>query len=294
MEPTDSLPRSRDALLRESKDHVAIETMALCRELRIRALVGGGPVLSAQGLISPGVAPSASLVIDPASIRHLYLALRARGWRDAPASRRFRVLPSARLSLVRDGVRAGLILYSVIPGFFADPEETFDLLWERHRVVPLRGSTVPVLGRVSSAILASHEGLDGRSSRARSNFDFYVKQFRIVLDDRERAALVELIRKVGGCAEMSALLEALGVEPCAFTLPSLAYVQWRLQVDEASDQVRRTLALLELAKHGRARLRASEPRRARSFRDLVVSLTSAPATLRAIVGARRRWRAGFD
>ena len=43
----------------------------------------------------------------------------------------------------------------------ADPEDTFDLIWERHKEVPLRGHSVRALGRVASAILASHDGLDG-------------------------------------------------------------------------------------------------------------------------------------
>jgi hypothetical protein len=295
MEPSDeAAQRSRADLLRESKDHIAIETIELCRELSIRAMLGGGPVLTSNGLMSPAVAKNASIVVDPASIRHLHGALREHGWRDVAPSGRYRILPSARLTLVHSDEPAGLILYSAIPGFFADPEETFDLIWERHKEIELRGQTVRVLGRVVSAILASHDGLDGRASRQRSNFEYFVEQFRVVLNDHERAVVGDMVAKMGGCAEMRRLLEAIGVAPCAFTLPSSAYVQWRLQVHpaEVTDQLKRAIALLELAAPGRAMLRQSTSGAWRPT-DVGRSLCSLPGTLRSIFGAKRRWRETF-
>jgi hypothetical protein len=118
-DPTPS--KVRDALLRESKDIVAVETIEVCRELHIRAMLGGAPVLNSHGLLTPMVSQNASIVVDPASIRHLRSALLGNGWRDANPRQTFRILPSARLVLARDSDPAGLILYSVIPGFFADP-----------------------------------------------------------------------------------------------------------------------------------------------------------------------------
>jgi hypothetical protein len=275
--------------VRESKDHVAIETLALCRELDIRAMVGGAPVLSVHGLMSPVISHNASIVVDPASIRQLHSVLLGRGWRDVKARPGSQMLPPARLRLAHDDELAGLMLYSVIPGFFADPGATFDLIWERQMEIPLRGVMVRALGRVSSAVLASQDGLDGRASRQRSNFDYYVQQFRVLLTERERPIIVDLIRKAGGCAEMSALLEALEVEPCAFTLPSIPYVQWRLQVSEVSNQTRRVLAFLELAPHGRQMMRRSKTGQPGSLGDVWTSVTSLPATFNAIFGARRRW-----
>jgi hypothetical protein len=290
MEPMVTAPSVIEVALRESKDRVAIAALELCKQLHIRAMVGGGPVLTTHGLMSPSVSQNASLVVDPASIRNLHAALRDAGWQDARVRRGVQILPAARLTLVRDEEVAGLILYSVIPGFFADPEATFDLIWERHKEIPLRGTTVRALGRVASAVLASHDGLDGRASRQRSNFDYFVQQFRQVLDARERGVVVDLIRNMGGCAEMSLLLIALGVEPCPFTLPSVPYTQWRLQVTEVSDQTRRALALLELAPHGRQMMYRSKSGRLRSFSDVVVMFAGLPQTFAAIFGARRRWR----
>ena len=191
---------------------------------------------------------------------------------------------------MHDDEVAGLNIYPFIPGFFADPEETFDLIWERHKEVPLRGHQVRALGRINSAILASHDGLDGRASRARSNFDYFVAQFSRVLNQKERESTVDLIRRMGGCAEMNRLIRALGSEPCAFTLPSEAYVQWRLQIVDVSDQVRRAVALLELGRDGRKMLYASKSGRPQSFHDVVLSIVRLPRTFVDIFGSHRRWR----
>ena len=285
--PTSS--KARDALIRESKDLIAIEVIELCRDLHIRAMLGGGPVLNVHGLIAPRVSQFASIVVDPASIRHLRSALLGLGWHDENPRDSFRLLPSARLVMRRSSEPAGLILYSVIPGFFADPEAVFDMVWERHKEVPLRGHTVRALGRINSAILASHDGLDGRASRARSNFDYFVQQFSRLLSPRDRAVAVELIRKMGGCAEMNRLIVALGETPCEFTLPSVGYAQWRLSIAEPTEQMRRALALLELGPDGRKQLYKGKSGRPHSVRDVVVSLTGLPKTVVAIVGSRRRW-----
>lgn len=292
--PDATSSKARDALIRESKDHIAISVIELCKELRIRAMLGGGPVLNAHGLLAPGISRFASIVVDPASIRHLRRALLARGWYDANPPRMARILPSARLALKHPDEPAGLILYAVIPGFFADPEATFDLIWERHKEVPLRGHTVRALGRINSAILASHDGLDGRASRARSNFDYFVDQFSRVLDAREIAITVRLIREMGGCAEMNRLIIALGEQPCEFTLPSMGYTQWRLQITDPTDQMRRALALLELGPDGRKLMYASESGWPTSARDIIVGLVRLPKTLVTIFGARRRWAQSLD
>jgi hypothetical protein len=240
--------------------------------------------------MTPLVSRYVSIVVDPASLRHLRKSLLERGWHDSPGSRRYRILPSARLSLRHPDELATLILYAVIPGFFADPEATFDLIWERNKEMPLRGHTVRTLGRINSAILASHDGLDGRSSRARSNFDYFVDQFSRLLNKREIEVAVDHIRRMGGCAEMNRLILALGEQPCEFALPSIAYAQWRLQItSEPTDQMRRALALIELGPDGRRRLYESKSGRPRNIRDVLLSVVFLPKTFAAVFGAKRRW-----
>ena len=287
--PTETEAKLRVALLRDHKDQMAVEVLNICRERRIRALAGGGSILTAQGLISPNVSSTLSLVVDPASSRHLVAALREIGWRDVRGRRRFRILPSMKLTLVNDRWIAALNIFSVLPGFFADPEATFDLLWERRRLVPIRGEQIPGLDRLASAVLASHNSLDGRGPHASTHSDFFAEQFRAALSDRERADLAELVRAVGGGAEMSSFLASLGITPVEFTLPSEAYVSWRLRIDESTDQIRRAVAVLDMPPHARRQLYLSGSGRPRSVKDVGGMIASLPNTLRAILGAKKRW-----
>jgi hypothetical protein len=111
-----------------------------------------------------------------------------------------------------------------------------------------------------------------------------------VLSSQDRTSAVDLIRKMGGCAEMNRLILAMGEQPCAFTLPSVAYVQWRLQITDVSDQVRRAVALLELGRDGRQLLYSSKSGRPQTLRDVVLSIVGLPRTAVDIFGSQRRWR----
>jgi hypothetical protein len=276
------------ALLREQKDLLSLEIMALCRRMRIRILAGGGSVLTAQRLISPRVSRTLSLLVDPASSQDLYRALRSEGWRVIRQSRSPRILPPMGRMLVHDEWMAQLVLYAVIPGFFADPETSFDLLWERRRAIPIRGELIAGLDRLASAVLASHNNL-GHSELSKHNSDFFAEQVREALDDTEKRELTGLVRRLGAGAEMRDLLDAAGLEPVEFALPSREYVRWRLQVNDVSDQLKRAVALLELPRSGRRDLYDSKSGRPHTSSDWGQTFSSLPGTFGAVLGARRRW-----
>lgn len=287
MSTTDDSKR-RQLLLREHKDQMAVAIVELCREYHIRALVGGGSVLTAQGIITPSVAPFLSVVVDPASNRHLIAGMEERGWIHLPASRRG-ILPPVKQVFSHPSWSAGLSLFTVIPGFFADPETTFDLLWERRREIPLRGTTIPGLDRLASAVLASHNSLDGRGPHASSHSPYFAEQFNAVLTPAERVDLRGLIFQLGAGAEMSAFLQSLGIQPVAFEMASDEYVKWRLKVTATNPQIGRAVAMLDLPSHGRRELRRSRSGHPRTIADMVTSVRLLPGTARAIFGARRRW-----
>ena len=282
--------RISSAMLRDQKDQILLEVSGLCRALRIRALAGGGGVFAAQGLIAPAVSSSVSFVVDPASFRHLVTSLREQGWVKRMPPRSLSPLPPAMTTLHHPDWAAGLVLHSVIPGFFGDPEETFDLLWERAADLAVRGTRVPSLDRVATAIFAVHDGLTGRGrSRASSNFAFFAQQFRVALTDDERAELSALVHQVGGLEEMRPLLQALDIKVGALVLPSDAYARWRLALDEVTDDVRWVLGFFELPPACRVEMIGSFWAGARSPRRSLRALGRLPATTRAILGARKRW-----
>jgi hypothetical protein len=282
---------SRDALLRQEKDIIAVEVMALSERLKIRILFGGGSILTAQRLISPSVSRGLSMVVDPASELDLVAELRANGWQTVAQPRKPHMLPPIRLQFEHRDFTARLNLFSVIPGFFADPEATFDLLWERRREIPLRGEQIAGLDRLASAVLASHNSINDQGQHASTVSAFFADQMRHALDEDEQAELRDLVQRLGAGAEMASFLESLGMEPVEFALPSREYVRWRLSVDDSTDQVKRAVALLELTPHGRAALFSSSSGRPHSATDVWHSVARLPSTVRAVAGSRRRWSA---
>jgi hypothetical protein len=276
------------AQVRAAKEQILLAVHEACLPLRIRMLAAGGDVFVARGLITPVVSPVLSLIVDPASVRHLVEQLARLGWWRMPGVGG--LLPSGVVRLQHPDFVAGLRLYSVITGFFADPEETFDVLWERREHLAVRGVVVPSLDRISTAIFATHDGLEGRIPAAKSHFDFYVTQFRAALSADERTELGMLVRRVGGVEEMRPLLTALDIEPGPFVLPSAAYASWRLDADTVSDQVRWLLAFIEVRPGRRRELMSLAAAVSRSPRQVWASLVAAPVTLRLILRARRASR----
>ena len=283
--------RVTSALLRDQKEQILLEVSGLCRALHIRALAGGGGVFAAQGLIAPAVSKAVSLVVDPASFRHLVTALQDKGWVKQRPARSLSPLPPAMTTLRHPGWVAGLALHSVIPGFFGDPEETFDLLWERSAVISVRGTSVPALDRVATAIFAVHNGLTGRGRRPSrtGNFEFFAGQFRTALSDDERAELSTLVHQVGGLEEMRPLLHALEIEVGPIMLPTESYARWRLSLDEVTHDVRWVLGFLELPAACRVEMTVAFWSAARSPRVVAGALVRFPNTVRGIFGARSRW-----
>ncbi|MCU1534569.1 MAG: hypothetical protein JWR53_1050 [Glaciihabitans sp.] len=276
--------------LREDKDTIALLVTERCVALRIRALIGGGPVFLRNRLITPAVSPLVSLIVDPASAPHLIRALRGAGWHEKRAPR-FRVLPTMSTIFTHDDCIAALRIFTVIPGFFADPEEVFDRLWERSQPVNIRGQNVPGLDRIATAIFATHDRLDGRRQRNGTQFHFFANQFKALLSQTEREDLGALVQAMGASEEMRPLLDELDIQPGPLVLPSEGYARMRLAVDSVTLQTRWALALLELPGHRRWALARSYLAQKDASRARFERLAQLPHTLAALAGSRRRWTA---
>ncbi|NEM90989.1 hypothetical protein [Galbitalea soli] len=289
MDPTSaSIRRAPDAVRRDQKDQIILRVAALTDELRMRSLAAGGSVLTSHGIITPRISPTVSFVVDPGSVGHLAAVLRERGWHTVSSGRR-RLLPSMRLALGHPDFAPTLSLFSVLPGFFADPEDVFDLMWDDRSAVRVRGTTVRALSRLFSAILAVHDSLDGRLQRGATHFDFFAEQFSRVLSAEERARLGAVVKRAGACMEMRPLLISLGVEPCPFVLPSDEYVRWRLQTATPTDQARRLVALVDLPRGTRRQLYRLSSSPPLTPADVVRNARELPRTIRTVRAAHRRW-----
>lgn len=239
---------ARGAALRAIKDRLIVHLCGRLAEHELRALVAGGIVFPAHGLISPRLSRSVSLIIAPTDLAPFIGTLEATGWVVDHGHRFLAPLPSAVTHLSHDEWETGINLHSIIPGFFVDPEMTFEVLWENRSVIEIGGVAVSALDKLSTVIFAAHDRLAGDRTRPNldSNLEYFLKQFRRALSARECRNLEDRVRMVGGGQELRSLLEGLGLDPGPIVLPSDEYTMARLHLARATMADCCLLGVLEL------------------------------------------------
>jgi hypothetical protein len=272
------LPESADfARVRADKSRVLAAVADLAAHHRIRVLAAGGPVFAAQGLISPHLSRTASVIVDIASLDEFTALLFRAGWKLSPMVTRAAALPSAALALEHDAWIVDLNIYTAFPGFYADPKRVFAVLWARRRLLILFETKVMILDRLATVIMAVHDRIGPQSWSAKAqNYDRYlIDQFRMELRPKEREELYELVRSLRATEPMRPLLTALGIDGGPITLPDESYARWRLAVPSAGPATRTLLALAE----------CPPPRR---LHQSLRVLRQSPSTVaRAILGSPR-------
>ena len=227
---------ARGVALRAVKDRLIVSLRATLAENDLSALVAGGIVFPAHSLISPRLSRAVSLIVAPADHPDLVNALERDGWTVEHGHRFVSPLPSSVTRLRHVDWDAGVNLHSVIPGFFGDPERTFDLLWENRSIIEIGGVAVAALDRVSTVIFAGHDRLAGDRTRPNpeSNLDYFLRQFRSALSVRECRELERRVHAFGGGQELGRFLEGLGLEAGPLVLPSDEYTMARLGLDRVT------------------------------------------------------------
>ena len=239
---------ARGVALRASKDRLFTMVAREAAGRGLRALAGGGNVFAIHGLISPRISRAVSFIIAPSDLPALIEQMRSRGWVVESSRRFFSPLPSAIISMTHEGWPCVLRLHSVIPGFFADPESTFDTLWDRRSSTELHGVDVQILDKIATVVFAAHDRLFGDRSRPSTDtsLEFFLDQFQRALTTRECRQVFELVQDVGGTLELRPLLEGLGLETGPTRLPADDYVRQRLALDTVTCADGSLLAFIEL------------------------------------------------
>ncbi|WP_349898915.1 hypothetical protein [Parafrigoribacterium soli] len=288
------LPEGDDvARIRVDKTRVLALVAKLAAERGIRVLAVGGPVFAAQGLISPRLSRSASVIVDIATFDDFMTAVLESGWRLSPLVRRPAMLPSVVLVLQHPDHVVKLDVYTAFPGFYIEPKRAFAILWSRRQVLTLHGTKVQILDRLSMVIMAVHDRLGPQSWSAKEHsYDRYlIEQFRLALKPQERKELLALVQALAAVEPMRPLLGALGLDAGEITLPNEVYARWRLSVPSASPAVRTLLALVECPPQRRL---AQSLRVIRQSPGTVASaLLGSPRALWLIATSRRRMRAVY-
>jgi len=260
--------------IRDGKNQVVSEVAAVAAGRGIRFMRGGGSVFAHHGLISPGVARFAALIVDPFRLAELRAALQDSGWRPLRPPR-LQVLPPTITTLERDGFDGTLNLYGVIPGFFVGAQEAFEILWKLRDETTPNGPRVPILGKLPTVMFAAHNRLGGQrfTRQSEMHFNYFLAQFRGALSVGERLKLQSLARSLGAEDEVRRMLDGLDLELHDAATPSEGYVSARVGLDHVTRADAWAITVVE---------------RPRGRRAAFPGVVAASGALLRLLGARRR------
>jgi hypothetical protein len=122
-------------------------------ELGIPTLVIKGPLMTIQGLRSERSSGDADVWVDPVRFDDLVAALEGFGWYRVYTEARHTILPQHSATMRHDKWACELDVHDRIPGFFADPAETFELFWGRRTRGVLAHADVLTPDRVANAAI---------------------------------------------------------------------------------------------------------------------------------------------
>lgn len=226
-----------------------VEVAGLCAARRIRLLAACGPVMRHFGFASPTVIATASVLVDPSSTTHLVEELALNGWVVDEADGA-RLLPRTSVTLRHPSKTCLLNVYYLMPGSRADPEEAFDMLWERRVAVPVGEAMIPSLDRTLVVLLMAL-ALSGQlpgSSRAVVGADAALVQLKGIFTPVEVDEVVTTAWTLHGTTALHGLLSAWDRTFEYVPLLPERYAVWRLKVDSADRVTRALLGIVEAPK----------------------------------------------
>ncbi|GAA3883416.1 hypothetical protein GCM10022381_27020 [Leifsonia kafniensis] len=262
-----------------------VEIARLSATLRIRLLAACGPVVSHFGFVSPTVISTASVLVDPASTTHLLEELTLNGW-VVDDLKGTRLLPRPSVTLRHPDKTCLLNVYYLMPGSRADPEDAFDLLWERRSLLQIGDLTVPSLDRTLVVLLLAL-ALTGQlpgSSRAVNGFEVALVRMKAISTPDEIDDIVTTAWQLHATAALHGLLTAWDREFEHVPLLPERYAMWRLKVGSADRVTRALLAVVEAPRGRRSAVAKASLQHLERFPGPVSVLRSA----RIVVTAKAR------
>jgi CDP-glycerol glycerophosphotransferase (TagB/SpsB family) len=189
--------------------HAVVDRVA--RDHAVRILFIKGPTAVAQGLRSPRVSLDVDALVDPARRGALADALAELGWIDEHPYTSPTVLPMHSLTHRHPSWPCELDLHDRFPGFFADPRDVFDRLWERRTTVEVADREIACVDRAAQAlVLALHALRDPHEPAKAADLSELLDRVTDLFDDSDLRDLAELAHALGAADTAAPFLIAAG------------------------------------------------------------------------------------
>lgn len=203
----------------------------LARDHGVRALVIKGHVLSAQGLREGYESVDVDLLVEPADHDRFLEVLGDHGWTPMTLSTAPKIIPLHAVTVTHLWWPITIDVHRHFPGFLADPQVVFDVLWQRSTTARVAGIEVRAPDPIGhAALVALHHLRSPDSSRAASELPDLTARVRATLTPEQVQDLAALAARTGASATLAPFLEDLGAQPAAEDdTDAEALAAWRLR-----------------------------------------------------------------
>ena len=209
--------------------HALVSRIAVSAGLRV--LFIKGPNLAMQGLRPERPSVDVDVLVDPSRFEEMQELLRANGWRIEVPGTGPHVMTFHSKAYRHDNWPCEIDVHDRFPGFFADPQDVFEALWERRTTATIAGREVPcpdILG--NAAIAALHALRDPSYERSQRDLAFMVETLNERLDETGRRELAELAVATGAADTLRPFLDEVGAPRLGEGSTALEDLQaWRIR-----------------------------------------------------------------
>jgi hypothetical protein len=214
--------------------HALVDRVA--RDADVRVLFIKGPTAVEQGLREPRTSLDVDALVDPARRHLLAERLTELGWVDEHPYTSPTVLPMHSLTHRHRAWPCELDLHDRFPGFFADPQQVFERLWEGRATVTVAARDIPSPEPAGQAlVLALHALRDPHGAAKAHELSDLAERVSTYATDDSLRHLAELARDLGAADTAAPFLDLVGAPAVGrgTTKPADLH-DWRLRTQPAN------------------------------------------------------------
>lgn len=137
---------------------------AIGRVERIRVLSIKGPVAEYHGIRPRQAYADADVIVEPEAFGRFCDALVIRGWHERVARSEPSFLGNHSRTFIHDDWPCDIDVHRYFPGFFADPGQSFDALWDSHVSIRVAAALLQAPSRAGAAVVAALHALRSPNS----------------------------------------------------------------------------------------------------------------------------------
>ncbi|WKK71693.1 hypothetical protein Q0F99_00205 [Rathayibacter oskolensis] len=188
-----------------------------------------GPVAVAEGIRAPYVPSDADLLVEPSELHRMVAELVRLGWRERPGEALPRLLDEHSVTLIHDSWPCDLDLHRRFPGFLAEDNHVFELMWSSRTEIDIAGIACPVpSSEFSWAIAVLNDYRDswkGQQTRADELLAFARERFA----GDDFVQLTAALENSGSVQTLEPAMAALGIHRDGPAADPRALVRWQIR-----------------------------------------------------------------